>query len=59
MRTLCWIGLVFSLVLIGLGIWMHFTIEPLMRIFFVGIPVVGGLLIGFWCLGYLITGKWH
>jgi hypothetical protein len=59
LRALCWVGLAFSIFLIGAGIYAHFTMEPLMRIFFVFIPVGGGLLIGLWCLGYLITGKWQ
>ena len=53
-RALCWIGLVSSVFLIGLGVWCHFNLDAIIRIPFVFISGGGGLVIGLYNLGYLL-----
>lgn len=52
-----WVGLAFSLYLIGAAVWYHFNFDPLLRIPFVLFCGGGGLVIGLSSIGYIITGK--
>jgi hypothetical protein len=40
------IGVVVSLALIGFGVWCHFTMDAIIRIPFVFLPICSGLTIG-------------
>jgi hypothetical protein len=46
LNIVCWIGMTVSLELISFGVCCHFTIDAIMRIPFVFLPVCAGLTIG-------------
>jgi hypothetical protein len=49
-----WIGMAVSLELISFGVCCHFTIDAIMRIPFVFLPVCAGLTIGLCCVEHLL-----
>ncbi len=56
-RIICWLGLVASLMLLGLSIWFHVSMDTIIRIPFVLGTAVIGLIIGLNCLFRLITNR--
>lgn len=52
-----WIGMAVSLKPISFGVCCHFTIDAIMRILFVFIPVCAGLTIGLCCVEYLLRQR--
>jgi hypothetical protein len=56
-RTLCWIGLMLSIALLGIGVWLFFYGEPIITTPFMMGALLGGIMLGAPCLGYLVTGK--
>jgi hypothetical protein len=55
--TVCWVGMVLSLALIGLGVWCHFNMDAIVRIPFVFLPVGAGLMIGLYSLERLLRQR--
>jgi hypothetical protein len=52
-----WIGMAVSLELISFGVCCHFTIDAIMRIPFVFLPVCAGLTIGLCCVEHLLRQR--
>ena len=56
-RALAWIGVVFGALMLGAGIWAHFTMDPIISLFFVALFGGGGLCLLLAGAGYLVTGR--
>ena len=52
-----WFGMAVSLELISFGVCCHFTIDAIMRIPFVFLPVCAGLTIGLYCVEHLLRQR--
>ena len=51
------IGVAVSLALISFGVWCHFTMDAIMRIPLVFLPVCAGLMIGLYCVEHLLRQR--
>src|SRR5438270_11470595 len=51
------IGVAVSLALISFGVWCHFTMNAIMRIPLVFLPVCAGLMIGLYCVEHLLRQR--
>lgn len=56
LRAFCWLSLGVSIFLVGLGVWLHFNLDPLLRIPFVFATFGGGMMLALSIIGYLIRG---
>ena len=57
LNTVYWIGVAVSLALISFGVWCHSTMDAIVRVPFVFLPVGFGLMIGFYCVEHLLRQR--
>ena len=57
LNTVYWIGVAVSLALISFGVWCRFTMDAIVRIPFVFLPVRAGLMIGLYCVEHFLRQR--